>query len=164
MAYDEKKKSEDKDMVQEYNKLKAKYSLPDFSEMDKEFSIGNIEPGTLVLRNISFKIAERCGIALKILGDLIQPENHLADMQEAERLSQNDKDKVVELFKKLSYYERDFLIRDFDFDEKKCAELIVGFYAVWIVLKQDFLKILISVRDTWKVKDRSTEEYGGYFG
>jgi hypothetical protein len=159
-----KEKGKEKDMLQEYDKMRAKHGLPQFNDLDREFAIGILEPGNFVLRSVSMKIAERFGYVMKMLGDLIQPENHLSDMREADSLSEVEKRKVMELFRKLSFFDKEFLIRDFDYDEAKSAELIKLFFSEWPQYKQEFLQIVSSIRDNWKGKERASEEYGGYFG
>jgi len=159
MADDKK----EKDMVQEYGLLGKKYSLPKYEDIDREFPLGHLEPGSFVLRSVCLKMAERCDYTRKLLGDLIQPEAHIADMQEAENITEADRAKVIELFKKLSYYSREFVIRDFDYDEKSSAEMIGVFYKEWSSIKADVVGIMSKLRDSWKKGLVKKQEYG-YFG
>lgn len=153
----------EKDMSQEYELLAKKYGLPGYNDIDREFPLGHLEPGNFVLRSVCLKMAERCDYTRKLLGDFIQPDTHIADMQEAESITDSDKAKVLELFKKLSFYSREFVIVDFDYDEKRSADLIREFYSVWEGIKGDVVQIVARVRDSWK-KSLSRKQDYNYFG
>ena len=152
-----------KDMVKEYEKMQSKHSLPSYRELDKEYALGSMEPTDFVLRAVLNKMADRCDYARKLLGDLIQPENHIADMQEAEALSDPQKEKILELFKRLSYHAKEFIVQDFDHDEQRCADTIKEFHSEWLSLKPGLLEILRSLKKTWSGKVEIKSEYG-YFG
>jgi len=159
----ETKKEAEKDMSAEYAKLKAKYGLPDLTELDKEFAVGNLDPTTFVLRNIMGKMHERIDFMMKMLGDLIQPESHIADMREAEIFTDEEKKGIYELFKRVVWYEREFIIKDFDYSDEHAAALILLFWKDWRVLKSDFLRVLLKMKESWG-KDSSSKEEFGYFG
>lgn len=154
---------EEKDMTKEYETLKKKYNLPELKELDKEFCIGKLEETTFLLRGIINKMNERLEQALKILGDIIQPENNLANMYEAEGFSDDEKKNIFDLFKKISYYHKELLINDFTHEEDLAAELINKTFKEWKELKQEFLKILDKVKQYWKKETKSRLELG-YFG
>nr|MCK4930237.1 hypothetical protein [Nanoarchaeota archaeon] len=154
---------EEKDMTKEYETLKKKYNLPELKELDKEFCIGKLEETTFLLRGIINKMNERLEQTLKILGDIIQPENNLANMYEAEGFSDDEKKNIFDLFKKISYYHKELLINDFTHEEDLAAELINKTFKEWKELKQEFLKILDKVKQYWKKETKSRLELG-YFG
>jgi hypothetical protein len=152
-----------KDIAKEYEIIKKKYSLPELNELDKEFSLGTIESSTFLLRTIMDGINGRIELALKILGNLIQPESHIADMHEAESFSDDEKKKVYELFQRISGYNKEFIIRDFDYSDDTAAALINKFCKDWKILKQDFLRVLSRMKDSWSSNNLAKEEFG-YFG
>lgn len=156
-------KKQDKEAIEMFNKLKVKYGLPSLEDLDKEFSIGNLEPSNFMLISIIVKMAEKCDFALKIINGIIQPESRLSDMQEAQSLGPKEKQALMDLFKRLSYYEKDFLIVEFDYSEKSAAECIKDFYAQWQNMKPKFIAILKAMQGTWKVATDSKQEYS-YFG
>jgi len=159
----ETKKELEKDMGAEYAKLKSKYGLPDIAELDKEFAIGNLEPTTFVLRSIMDNMHDRLDFMMKITGDLIQPESHVADMHEAEIFTDDEKKGIYELFKRIVCYEREFIIKDFDYSDEHAAALILKFWKDWKVLKADFIRVIGKMKDSWG-KDTSAKEEFGYFG
>lgn len=160
---EEKDKEKEKDMAKEYEALKKKYSLPELNELDREFCMGKLEESSFVLRNIIHKMLERFEYVLKILNDLIQPENSLADMYEAESLPDDEKKNAFELLKKTAYYHRELLIRDFDYNDDTAAALILKVFKDWKEIKKDFLRILNKMKESWKSQAKSKIEEN-YFG
>ena len=154
---------EEKDMTKEYEAIKKKHNLPELKELDKEFCIGKLEETTFLLRDIISKMNERLEQTLKILGDIIQPENNLANMYEAEGFSDEEKKNIFDLFKKISYYHKELLINDYEHNEDSAAELINKTFKEWKELKQEFLRILDKVKQYWKKETKSRLELG-YFG
>ncbi|KYK27344.1 hypothetical protein AYK26_03740 [Euryarchaeota archaeon SM23-78] len=155
--------TQEKDMTKVYEKLKKKHGLPDLNELDKEFNIGKLEETDLVLRFVVSKMSERLEQVSKILGDLIQPENNLSNMYEAEAFTDDEKKKIFELFKKLSYHHTQLVINDFEHSEDSAAELIKKTYKEWLEQKKEFLKILDKIKEAWKKETKSRLELG-YFG
>ena len=161
---DEKKDKPEKDMQKEYELVKRKYALPDYSALDKEFSFGQLEPTDFVLRGVLSKMHDRLDYSIKILHAIIQPENDLADMQEAEHFSDSEKKQVQEMFKRLSFYEKEFLIADFDYSDEAAASLINQFAREWLRLKPDYLNLLRTMRETWKSRESARRNDASYFG
>lgn len=157
------KEDEEKSMEEVYQVLADKYQLPSLVDLDREFLIGSPEPGNFPLRVVFVKMAERCDFILKILTDVIQPENHLSDMKEAEQLSDIERRKVFEISGRMSFFEKEFLIREFDYDEVKSAVLIKEFYAEWLKYKPEFIGILTSMQQAWTQKIGRRSDYN-YFG
>lgn len=155
--------TQEKDMEKEYDKLRAKHNLPELKELDKEFCIGKLEETDLLLRTIINKMNERIEHTLKILGEIIQPETNVAEMYESEAFSDEEKKEMFELFKKISVYHTDLLLKDFEYEEASAAQLINKVYADWNAIKQEFIKILEKIKDSWKNETKSKLELG-YFG
>ncbi|MBW2990649.1 hypothetical protein KY348_03005 [Candidatus Woesearchaeota archaeon] len=155
--------TQEKDMTKEYEALKKKHSLPELAELDKEFCVGKLEETDFVLRVIVSKMSERLEQVAKVLGDVIQPENNLSHVYEAEAFSDDEKKKIFELFKKASYYQTELVINDFEHDEDSAAKLINKTFKEWKSLKQEFLKILEKIKNAWKNQKISKLELG-YFG
>lgn len=154
---------EEKDISEEYKTLKKKYKLPEFKDLDKEFGIGKLEETDFVLRSIINKMSERLEQVLKILGDIIQPDNNLSNLCEAEAFSDDEKKKIFELYKKISYYNKGLVINDFEHNEEAAADVINNVFKEWRALKQEFLKILKKIKEAWKKEALSKLELG-YFG
>jgi hypothetical protein len=153
----------EKDMEMEYSKLKTKYSLPELAELDREFSVGELEPTNYPLRCVMDKMHDRLDFMTKTLGNLIQPESHISDMREAEIFTDDEKKGIYELFKRIGWYDREFTIKDFDYSDEHAALLIARFWKDWKILKADFVKVLLKMRDSWG-KDSIKKEEFGYFG
>ncbi len=154
---------QDKNMLKEYELLQKKYSLPSFSEIDKEFSIGNLDQTEFVFRPVLAKIHERYDFTLKLLIGIVQPDSHISDMQESEQFSDSQRQVVFELYKRLLFLEKEFLIRDFDYDEAKSAEFIKTVFNEWKKIKPEILKTLLIMQSAWKTTN-GTKQSANYFG
>ena len=58
----------------EYQKLKEKYKLPSYADLDRAFDISSIEPGGKLLREIKKNVKEAFDKVLSFLGSMLQPE------------------------------------------------------------------------------------------
>jgi hypothetical protein len=157
-------KCEDKSMAKEYAALKAKYGLPELAELDREFALDSLDCSSFPLRFVLNSMNERIELCLKLIGDLIQPESHIADMHEAEMFSDEEKKYVYILFKRLAYYNKELLMRDFDYSDEAAAALINKFFKDWKVIKADFLRVLGKMKDSWEKEIKSKDDSAGYFG
>jgi len=153
----------ERDMIKEYAAIRQKYSLPELNELDKEFCIGTIEPTNFILRSVLDKMKERIEQALKILGDLIQPESHIADMHEAEAFTDEEKKGIYNLFRRFLVYHKEFLIHNFDYSDEAAAQLISKFLKDWKIMKSDFIRVLLKTKEAWGKEIGPKEEFG-YFG
>ena len=155
--------TQEKDMVKEYEALRKKHDLPGLAELDKEFCIGKLEDADFLLRVVVDKIRERLEQSLKVLSDILQPENNLASMYESEVFSDDEKKKIFDLFKKIAFYHSELVINDYEHTEESAAGLIKKIFSEWSRLKDELLKILASIREAWKNEKKSKLELG-YFG
>lgn len=157
-------KAKERDMVKEYDALRKKYSLPDLKELDKEFCVGKLEESDFLLRGIMSKMSERLESAFKSLSDIVQPsDSSLSCMYEAEVFSDEEKKAIFELMKKLAYYHRDLVVKDYDYKEEAAAGLINKAFAEWASIKPEVIKLLSKLRDAWNSSKVSKFE-AGYFG
>jgi hypothetical protein len=160
---EEKDKDKEKDVAKEYEAFRKKYALPELKELDREFYIGKLDETPFILRSIIFKILERFEYIIKMLNDIIQPENSLADMYEAESLSDEEKKNAFELLKKTAYLQRELLIKEFEYTDDAAAASIIKVFKEWKDIKKEFLKLLEKIKDSWKSQAKSKIEEN-YFG
>ena len=147
----------------QYKKLKDKYGLPGLQELEREFSLGAIEENQPVLRQILVKMNEKQEEVLKLLKEVIQPENNFPSLYEAESFDEEEKKNVFELFKKISCMNKELIITDLDYDEKKAANQIIKTLDEWKVHKPELLKIVNKTRASWKNKKKTRLDLE-YFG
>lgn len=149
---------------EEYEKLRKKYSLPDYDTMDNEFEVSSIEEKTFLLRAIRRKIVEKTGSLREILETILQPgAESFADLHECRFFGDNDKKKIIEIYKKLMILDRFSSEVDLIADEKKDAEFITEFFREWDKLKKSALPFLEMAKKCWE-EDIEIEEKLEYMG
>ena len=149
---------------EEYNKLCKKYKLPKFEEIDKEFEISSLENERFLIRNTLRKIAEKLEIYSDAIGNLVHPDgSSLSSMYEVRFFSDDEKDGMYRMFKKLMKVNRDIAAIVLRADEKKEAEFLNDFFNGWLNMKEELIDYIWKMRDSWE-KESTIEEDLGYFG
>lgn len=157
-------KSKLKKLKEEYSKLQKKYSLPDFDKLNEDFKIEKIAQTEtdFLVREIRESIGETLENFLRFLEVVLNPVNApMFLFPIIKSLSAEEKNKLSELYKKLSKLEIE-AIKLMNYSEKKEAEFIKNSYKFWQEIKRDFAKIIESVENKLDIKVEKTEK--GYFG
>jgi|TARA_B100000315_G_scaffold75934_1_gene69464 hypothetical protein len=148
----------------EYNKLSKKYKLPKFREIDEEFEISSLESPKFLIRIILRKIAEKLEFYIDVIGNLVQPDaSSLSSMYEVRYFSDDEKNDMHNLFKKLMKVDRNILGVMLKNDEKQQAEFLNKFFNNWSDTKKELLKFIEKMEDSWE-KQSTIEEDTAYFG
>ncbi len=143
---------------EKYSKLKTKYGLPSFEELNNEFEISIIEKDDFLLREIRRKLIDKAMHIAEILGSALGGEAPANAMIEFGKLTEAEMKKSIELYKKLMYLERLSVETAIIADEKKDAEFIKIFYDEWKSLKPQILKVLSRLKEGWKEKEESKDD------
>lgn len=147
----------------EYEKLKKKFSLPNYDEVNNELEISSIETEDFLLRQIRRKISERIDSIIDPLGSLLQPSaESMIDMHECKFFDDKDKKKMIDIYKKLMILSRQALEADIEHDDNADAVLIKDFFKEWNILKKDVVAFMKKMKLCWE-KETEIEEKLEYF-
>ena len=117
------------EIEKEYDKLNKKYKLPKFKDIDSEFEISTLENSNFLMRNILRKIEEKLEYHAEVIGNLVHPDaSNMSTMYEIRFFSDDEKNDMYMLFKKLMKANRSILELIVINDEKKQAEFIKIFF------------------------------------
>ncbi|MBW2993029.1 hypothetical protein KY317_00470 [Candidatus Woesearchaeota archaeon] len=141
-----------------YSKLQKKYKLPKFEEINKEFEINSIEEGEFLLREIRRKIAEKIELYIKVIDGVLQPEPTIASLHEIKALSEKEKEKVYELYKKLMIISRANIETSVNESDSKTADYIRETLKQWEDVKHRFLAVIRKLKESWKSEKELKEE------
>jgi hypothetical protein len=148
----------------EYNTLYKKYKLPKFSDIDSEFEISCIENEKFLLKGILNKILEKIEFYSDLLGNLVHPnESSFSNMHEMRLFSEEDKDDMYKLYKKLMKNNRAIIALVLDNNEKNQADFLGNFFSEWQSLKKELVIYLKKLEESWE-KETSISEDIGYLG
>ena len=148
-----------------YLKIKEKYELPDFDELNKDFQIERIaefETDYLV-REIRKVMADKLANYLRFIEMIVNPVNvPIFVFSIVKSMRVEDKRNLSEVYQKLTKIEIDLIEADVEFSEERDVKFIKQFYKIWQEIKQDILVFLKSVKENIGNNVESKEK--GYFG
>ncbi len=154
-----------KQFKKEYEKIREKYELPSFRELNRDFEIEKLqeeETGMLV-RKIRQTMTEKNAAYLRFAEMFMNPSNApMFFLALAKNLNGEEKDIVEELYLKLGKFEIKSIELDNDYDEEKNAGFINDFYKEWQEIKKSFGVIMKALEEAWERK--AEKEKKGYLG
>ncbi len=157
--------SEIKKLEKKYEKIRKKYSLPSFKDMNEDFDIEKLQEKetTLLIREIRRAVMEKNNGYLRFCEMFMNPSHApLFFLGLAKNFDGNEKNLVKQVYLKLGKFEIKSIELDNKYEEKKEAEFIRNFCKEWEEIKDNFGKIINSLEDSWerKVEERSRRYLG----
>ncbi len=146
-------KQELENLKKQYNKLKKKYDLPSFEDVNKDFEIEKLQDRerSYLLRDIRRTMIERNLSYFKFLEMFLNPSSGpMFFMALSNHLTDEEKDKIEELYFKMGKFELDSVKLDNDDGEEKEAEFIKSFYQEWQNMKNEFGSLMDSLEKIWE--------------
>lgn len=148
-----------------YRTLEAKYNLPSFNKLNEDFMIEKASESEtdLILKEIRICITEKFLNYLRFIESIINPTNApMFVFAITKTIGIKEKEKLVELYKKIAKVEIDMIELDLEYSEKKEAEAVIKYYNAWQDIKKELSGIVKSINGNW---DAKIEDNGkGYFG
>jgi len=152
------------EIEKEYDKLSKKFKLHKFKEIDSEFEISNLETPRFLMRNILRRIEEKLEFYIEVIGNLVHPDaSSLSSMYEVRYFSEDEKNDMYMLFKKLMKSNRNIIKLILLSDEKKQADFLNSFFVEWLKMKNELINHIDKMKESWE-KSSTIEEDLGYFG
>ena len=148
-----------------YKKLQKKHSLPDFEKLNEDFQIeklAEVETDYLI-REIRKFMGEKFSNYLRFVEAILNPTNAPTFIFSiVKSIRKEEKDKLTEIYKKISILELELIELDVSFSERNEISFVKGSFEIWQGIKQDTLGIIQSVKDNWDTKSEGRNK--GYFG
>ena len=149
----------------DYRKFQEKYSLPNFEELNQDFQIEKISESEtdFLLREVRKYVTDKFFNYLRFIESLINPTNSpMFVFAIAKTLGIEDKEKLVEIYKKITRIEIDFIDLDLNYSENKEADSIKNYLKLWNEIKKELSEVVEVMK---KNLDNKSEDNGkGYFG
>ena len=153
-----------KETEKQYNELRKKLKLPDFKDIDFEFEISDLEETNFLLRAIVRKIAEKLDFCSTMLEELLQPEpSNLYAMHETGFFDEDEKKQMNALYSRLMVLNRYSIEVSLANNEDEQALFINNVFNEWKTLKNELLKYVRKMKDTWTSEIEADEDVG-YMG
>lgn len=154
-------------LKEEYEKLRKNYKLPSYEILDKEFEllyVTKLEEIKFPLRFIRRRINDKIAWFCNMLQNIIQPNpGSIISLEESKFFSDEDRKKMINLLKELMYIERESVLLDIDYDEKKDSEYITSVLGKWESIKKEISNFSERLKKGWKeeIKKEDKERYFG---
>ena len=162
---EKKKKQNLESLKKDYKKIQKKYNLPDFRKLNEDFYIEKISETETdyLVREVRKFMSEKFSHYLRLVEAILNPTNvPMFVFSIVKIITKEEKDKLVEVYKKLSKIEVELLEIDLYFSEKKEADFINQSYKIWLEIKGDMQMVVEVIKKNW---DNKSESIGkGYFG
>lgn len=165
MAVKKNEESRLTELKEKYKVISKRYNLPDFDDLNREFSIEKIaeEETDFIIREISRVMSEKVSTYLRLSEAMLNPSNStLFTLSIMKTMENDEKRKLTDIYKKLAKIEIDIVILDTDFSEEKTANFINSFHKEWKEIKEDFLYIFEKIKSNWDDKKENNSKT--YFG
>jgi hypothetical protein len=149
-----------------YEAIRNKHrQLPTFEILDTEFEISRLEDDKFLLRGIRLTIGEKLAFIAHMLGEILHPtEAGYASIREMSTFSDEDKNQISELYKKIMYFERWSLELTIQDSEELNVKYIEDIMKIWPTIKSSSLKCFRKIKESWTKETAKKETGGGYFG
>jgi hypothetical protein len=133
--------------------------------MNEDFQIEKIADSEteLLLKEVRKFATDKFFNYLRFAESIINPSNApMFVFAITKALSAKEREKLVDLYKRISKIEMDLIELDVEYSEKKEAEAIKKYYEMWQGIKKEFLDIVKVMKENWDNKTEDSEK--GYCG
>ena len=152
-------------LKKDYSEIQEKHNLPSFEELNEDF---NIEKASevqveLLIREIRRFIADKLANYMRFAEAVLNPVNvQMFVYSLIKSLDVQEKEKLTEIYKKLSKNELKLIELDIKYSEEKEALFIRESYVMWQEMKKDLLDIIEKATKNWdnKVESKSKDYFG----
>ena len=152
-------------LKESYKVFQEKYNLPSFEKLNEDFQIEKAAESEtdFVLKEIRRYVTDKFFNYLRFIESLLNPNNApMFVFAMVKTLGIKEREKLIELYKKISKIEVDLIELDLEYSENKEADAIKKYYLIWQETKKEFLEIVEVIKKNW---DAKVEDSGnGYCG
>ena len=157
--------NEELDFESIYNEIKEKHNLPEFIRLAEDFDIEKIseKESIFLIREIRRTINEKLSAYLHLFETLINPSASPMFIFSALRgINGDNKEKIKDIYKKLSKLQIEVMKLDTIYSEKSEAEFINKSFEDWQELKKTIFNIIEKFDENIETEDDTKNR--GYFG
>jgi hypothetical protein len=142
-----------------YNSLRKKHTaLPPFTEVDRHFKISLLDSEEHLLEGIRQKMVEHLDMFTNALECLMNPDTaSLRQMYEYRCFSDEDRNQMLELYRRMMLFDRELLELELVEDEKQAADIVRRITEAWPGLKKAMLPYIRKQKGCWESFKESKE-------
>jgi len=154
-----------RDITEEYEILKSEYDLPEWQGLAEDFDVEKIceKETDFLVREIRRAMNEKLSAYLHLFETLINPASPpMFVFSVLRKISNEDKEKIKEIYKKLSKMQLTIMKLDTIYSEENEVAFVKDVFAEWQDLKKQIHKIVEKFDDSFEDDDSASK--GRYFG
>jgi ferric iron reductase protein FhuF len=157
---------------EDYERIRKKYNLPEFEELDRCFDVkehedikdsDEISEEKKIFSLIKEKISSKIDLLTEFFSNIIYLDSESFSLYEAGNLNKEEKNKMFKIFKSLMYIKRSYFRLTIESDEEKDAEFIRMSFERYSSVKEQIIELVDKIKDSW-IKDENEEKKYEYFG
>ena len=163
----ENKMSELENLKNQYEKLKQKYKLPAFSQLNEDFEIEKLQEHEteFLLRGVRRCMMEKVMAVMRffelilnpVIAESPAPMFIFAILKE---IKPEIRKLTEQIYKEFAIYDVLSVNLDIDYNEKEEAKFVSDIAARWKQLKDDLKKVTKSLSTTWKESEKEKSYVG----
>lgn len=146
---------------EQYGKIRIKYNLPEFSFINENFEIENIDvrETEIFVKMIRKHITEKIFYVLRSLEIFLNAQNAPLFMFDIiKSMTAPEKELIRDLYKRMAQYEIEAFGLEAQYNEKKEAEFIKKLCSDWKDISSDLVKIYGYMKEGYKKHDKKQEK------
>ena len=152
-------------LKKDYEKLREKYRLPSFNELNVDFEIEKLQETEtdFLLRSIRRAMIEKTAVILRFLEILVNPTEAHSQMyifSILKSISPEMKKTIDKVYKEMTVIELGSLSLDIDYDEKNEVKFILEMSKKWPSIKKDLKDITQKIGVVW-THEKNHDDYFG---
>jgi len=152
-------------LKEKYRTLQIKYNLPSFEKLNEDFQIEKATESEtdFILKEVRKSVTDKFFNYLRFIESILTPTNApMFVFAITKTLGVKEREKMIELYKKIAKVDIDLIELDIEYSEEKEANSIKKYYEMWQDIKKELLEIVGVIKKNW---DTKVEDNGkGYFG
>ena len=158
------KESNTKDIKENYEPFRKKYSMPKFEALDQEFDIRKTDKNGFILTEILIQICAKLTEYTHFFEPALDPSpSTLHAFIEINALNKKQKTELLHLYKGLSYLAHKVYVADIG-SEKEKAVFIKEALKQWLNLKKKIRPFVELLTEEWAKRESESKVINEYFG
>lgn len=146
------------------NEFISKHNLPSKDSLEKELGVLDFEESDDIINELIKSLREKINKYIHFLEDVLQPDSSLISLQESSTLSEQDRDDLFSLFKKVVLIQRTHLLVDLDGSNDDKIAYFKQLFAGWHDIKIQLRPFVQKTLSVWGDSVSFEEMKQNYFG
>lgn len=147
-----------------FEEIITKFHLPSKELIESEIGKQHFEENDDIIVELIKSLREKIQKYIVFMENLMQTDSTLISMQESSNFSDNDRDSLFKLFKKIVLLQRTYLLVDLDGNNNDRVAYFKQLFAAWQDIKKSLKPYIEKTLNVWRDNQTFEEVKQNYFG